>query len=112
MEAERVVFVAERSRTLLGFGHSMLKKNPLPMKPRLDGFITDFVVTESVRGQGVGSKLLEALESWCIEHGAEAITLTVAAKNELGLAFWSSKGFEHWTSTMWKPLGQCTSKTK
>jgi len=82
------------------------------MKQRLDGFITDLVVDESVRRQGVGSKLLEALESWCIEQGAEAITLTVAARNELGLAFWSSKGFEHWTSTMWKALGQCTSKTK
>ena len=105
-ETERVVFVAERSKTVLGFGHSMLKKSPPPVKPRLDGFITDLVVNERARRKGVGSKLLEALESWCIEHGAEAITLSVAVKNELGLAFWSSRGFEHWTSTMWKPLRQ------
>ena len=112
METERVLCVAERSETVLGFGHCMLKKSPPPVKPRLDGFITDLVVDESARGQGVGSKLLKALESWCVEHGAEAVTLSVAARNELGQAFWSSKGFEHWTSTMWKPLGQCTSKTK
>ena len=110
-DAERVVFVAEQSGTVLGFGHSMLKKSPPPVKPRLDGFITDLVVTESVRRQGVGTKLLKAVESWCIEHGAEAITLSVAARNELGLAFWCSKGFEPWTSTMWKPLGQCPNKT-
>ena len=104
-DTKRVLFVAERSRTLLGFGHGMLKKSPPPMKQRLDGFISDLVVNESARGKGVGSKLLEALESWCIEQGAEAITLSVAARNELGLGFWSSRGFEHWTSTMWKTLG-------
>lgn len=107
-EAQRVVFVAEKAGTVLGYGHCLLKKGPPPMRPRLEAFITDFVVDEQARGKGIGSKLLEALESWSIAQGAEAITLSVAARNELGRAFWGSKGFEHWTSTMWKPLGKAT----
>ena len=111
-DSKRALLVAKSSGNVVGFGHGILKKSPPPMRPRLDGFITDLVVNEPVRGNGVGSKLLEALESWCIEQGTQAITLSVAARNELGLAFWSSKGFEHWTSTMWKPLGQFTSESK
>ena len=104
----RALLVAEEAGTVVGFVHCVLQEGPPVMTPRLNSYISDFIVEEQARGKGIGSRLLGTLEAWCAEQGADTVTLSVAARNELGRAFWGSKGFEHWTSTMWKPLGKAT----
>lgn len=43
---------------------------------------------------GVGSELLEALESEMRDRGADAVRLFVHRENEIGRSFWEKHGFE------------------
>ena len=103
-DSQRILLVVELSGKVVGFGHGLLKQSPPPMQPRLGGFVTDFLISAAVREKGLGSQLLTTLEDWFVKKGAEEITLTSALKNRPALAFWVRKGFDHWTSTLWKPL--------
>jgi len=47
--------------------------------PELDGLyarVTGLVVDEKVRGRGVGAFLMQQIEHWAKEHGADRVTLT------------------------------------
>ena len=71
----------------------------------LSALVEDLVVDECYRGQGVGSRLLEAVEKWCVENGAKRIQLLADATNEKGLEFYRKK---NWNRT--KMI--CLRKTK
>ncbi len=105
-DAQRTVFVAERSDRIIGFTHGMLKGSPPPLVPRKGGIITDFVIDEELHRTGIGRDLLRAIKTWFTERDVEELTLTVAIRNEAALAFWRAMGFECWTYTMWKPMEQ------
>jgi len=44
-------------------------------------------------GEGVGSRLLDRVESWCREEGADRLRLLVLADNEVGNAFYEARGY-------------------
>lgn len=78
-------FVAERKGTILGVilsGHDGRR-----------GFIHHTAVMTSERGQGIGKSLaahaMEALE----QEGIHKAALVVFKENEIGNAFWESRGF-------------------
>ncbi|WP_115865519.1 GNAT family N-acetyltransferase [Halorussus litoreus] len=43
--------------------------------------------------EGVGSALLDRIESWCREEGAGRLRLLVLADNEVGNAFYEARGY-------------------
>ncbi|WP_342506903.1 GNAT family N-acetyltransferase [Sporosarcina sp. FSL K6-2383] len=51
-------------------------------------------ISKDYRGQGVGSKLFQALEQWAIHHGIHRLELTVVTRNEAGLSLYKKMGFE------------------
>ncbi len=105
-DPERLVLVAEVDGEVVGFGHVMTKPTP-PIYPRpKTGFITDLAVRADQRRGGLGRALLHGIQAWCAERGLKDLGLGAAVRNPVALGFWSAMGFEAWTQTMVKELGQ------
>lgn len=45
-------------------------------------------------GDGVGTRLLDGIESWLREAGADRLRLVVMTDNEVGNAFYDARGYE------------------
>jgi RimJ/RimL family protein N-acetyltransferase len=56
-------------------------------------FIAVVGLREPYRGQGIGTRLFEAVEDWAIEHHVWRIELRVSSLNERGLALYRKRGF-------------------
>lgn len=61
-------------------------------RPRIN--IHDLAVTGGHRDQGIGRKLLEAVEQYAREHNCHALTLEVRGDNARGRHLYTSFGFE------------------
>ena len=55
-------------------------------------YLEDFVTDESVRGQGVGSLLWNAMLNWAREHHCSELNFTSGAGREAACAFYQKKG--------------------
>ncbi len=58
--------------------------------------IEDMVVDQNHRGKSIGSRLLQAVELWCIASGASRIQLLADKNNLSALHFYKNR---HWQST-------------
>ena len=61
--------------------------------PKPLGYITAFVVDDSVRRQGVGRKLLDAATEWARAQGCYRLSLTSAEHRGDAHAFYPASGF-------------------
>jgi len=77
--------VAERAGQLLGFAGAHLIFE--------EGHITNVVVARSVRGQGLGRALMDALMQYAANLGARYLTLEVRESNQAAISLYSSLGF-------------------
>jgi len=59
------------------------------------GWITTLVVSQRVRGQGVGRLLVEAAERWASEHHCVRVSVTTALHRAGAHAFYERVGLEH-----------------
>lgn len=57
------------------------------------GYLYHFVVREDFQGQGLGTRLLEAVCSHLQESGIPKVGLVAFQSNILGLQFWKHKGW-------------------
>jgi GNAT superfamily N-acetyltransferase len=69
---ENAVFVAEADGKILGWVHAHLY-NLLVDDPEIE--IGGLVVDKSVRGQGIGERLMRAAEAWTLEKGCSSVYL-------------------------------------
>jgi GNAT superfamily N-acetyltransferase len=65
-----VIFVAEADRKTVGWVHAHIY-NMLVDDPKLE--IGGLVVDEKFRGNGIGAKLMQAVEAWAIEKGCFSV---------------------------------------
>ncbi|WP_137283978.1 GNAT family N-acetyltransferase [Halorussus salinisoli] len=94
VEREDGVFlVAEREvdddagTELLGFGQGVLDdEDAAAQLPRI-------YVHPDHWGEGVGSAIIDRIETWVAERGAERLRLVVLADNEVGNAFYERRGY-------------------
>jgi RimJ/RimL family protein N-acetyltransferase len=56
-------------------------------------FIAVVGLREAHRGQGIGTRLFEAVEAWAREHGLWRLELRVSSLNERGQALYRKRGF-------------------
>ncbi|HET7042773.1 MAG TPA: GNAT family N-acetyltransferase [Gemmatimonadales bacterium] len=61
--------------------------------PKPLGYITAFVVDDTVRRQGVGRKLLDAATEWARAKGCYRLSLTSAEHRQDAHAFYPASGF-------------------
>jgi GNAT superfamily N-acetyltransferase len=57
------------------------------------GFISDLMVSENLRQQGMGRAMLETALDWFREKGIKTVELNVLVGNDLGEKFWTETGF-------------------
>ncbi len=100
--------VAERDGRLLGFSLVSIKRvAPVScLKPQVNAYIGDLVVTRSERGHGIGTALMEASKRYGRERGAEFIRTQVFPGNEAGIRFYARNGFVETMKTMECPFGE------
>jgi ribosomal protein S18 acetylase RimI-like enzyme len=58
------------------------------------GYVSDLYVEPSRRREGIGRALLESVRLWFGERQIAELHLQVYVRNEKGLGFWKSQGFE------------------
>ncbi|MGI9391756.1 MAG: GNAT family N-acetyltransferase [Boseongicola sp.] len=59
----------------------------------LDGFIDEFWIREKVRGRGMGTEALNALQAILREAGVNALHLEVSAENDRATRIYEAAGF-------------------
>ena len=70
------------------------------------GVLDSMYVRPEFRGQGVGRRLLAAVEQWCRGRGVEELRLNVAAANTAAIAIWRASGFVAASHVVSKRLGR------
>lgn len=86
-----LVFLAERAGKAVGMATCFVGFSTFRARQLIN--IHDLVVHESQRGKGVGSALIDAVESHAIQEGFCAVTLEVLADNP-ARKLYQKKGFE------------------
>ena len=84
------LFVAEEAGELVGFlmaigGNANRNKHAVYLVIGL---------LQAYRGQGLGTKLFEALEQWAKKNQVHRLELTVVTENSAGLSLYKKMGFE------------------
>lgn len=92
-----VVQVAERDDRVIGFVHAFAAATDTA--GRDDGTILRLYVHPDARGEGVGSKLLDAAHNVLADRGCDRVRAMVLAANEAGRAFYAASGFEETDET-------------
>jgi len=95
-DKNRPVFVAvDDNNNLLGYCFCILRtptSHPV-FEDHLTLYIDDFCVDETIRGQGIGKKLFDAVLAYAHEQKAYNIDLNVWSFNEGAIKFYENQGF-------------------
>ena len=68
------------------------------------GEITELIVTNKVRSNGVGQQLINTMESYFKNTGCEYVYVDVFAYNQNGLKFYNKKGYHTRMEIMLKKI--------
>ncbi len=82
----RCVMVAEVNQQVVGMCTAQLVVSTA--KGGFSGVIEDMVINRGYREKGLGSRLLEAVNIWCIHKGARRIQLLADKNNTKALTFY------------------------
>ncbi len=83
-----VLFVAEQSGTVVGY--SLMTVSRLLHAPGLTAHLQEIVVDEAARGNGIGDRLMQANEHYCMGRGVRQLSASTA---RIG-SFYNHRGFE------------------
>jgi len=103
---DAVVYVAEEDGAVIGYVLALILDNPEIFELRRYGFIGEMSVSSRHRRSGVGNQLWERARSWFHRKGIDVVQLNVSPRNESGVRFWRSLGFEDFLEIKWRDLGK------
>jgi ribosomal protein S18 acetylase RimI-like enzyme len=83
-----VLFVAEQDGSVVGY--SLLTVSRLLHAPGLTAHLQEIVVDSSARGNGIGDRLMDANEAYCMGRGVRQMSASTA---RIG-SFYNHRGFE------------------
>ncbi|HMB69567.1 MAG TPA: GNAT family N-acetyltransferase [bacterium] len=86
------VFVAVVAGKVLGVAVGSLRSQETLFELRRYGYVSDLVVSATVRRRGVGRKLYERVALWFRSLGIRVIRLHVASASEEARSFWKAIG--------------------
>lgn len=87
------LFVAESGGQTVGFISGELREGSPTFRQRTWASVDDVFVEPDSRNLGIGRALLQSVEAWAKERGANGISLQVAAANRRGRKFYEELGF-------------------
>lgn len=85
------IFVAEDNNKLIGIADLFIV--PIMRRGYYQGHIEDFVVTENMRGKGVGTTILSAIVNFCKNNNIGVIKLTSGFELKDSYKFYEKNGF-------------------
>lgn len=88
------LWLAEQSDDLLGFLMGRLKRVPAYLGGVIVGEISDLYVDESLRGHGLGAKLVDLAVNKFKSLDVQSIEVQILSGNEPGHKFWLKQGFK------------------
>jgi ribosomal protein S18 acetylase RimI-like enzyme len=88
------LWVAEKDGFVAGFLLARLKRTPAFLGGVLVGEISDLYVSDSLRGQKVGSRLAVMAVDALRAQQVHSIEVQVLQRNTCALAFWQKQGFD------------------
>ena len=96
------IIVAEQDGKIVGFAHVMiLEQKRVPcLKPERVIYLQDLDVSEELRSQGIGTKLIEACKDHGINKGADFMRTQVFPENVRGMKFYEKAGFSEKMKTI------------
>lgn len=83
-----VLFVAEHAEKVVGY--SLMTVSRLLHAPGLTAHLQEIVVDENSRGHGIGDRLMQANEHYCMGRGVRQLS---ASTSRIG-SFYNHRGFE------------------
>jgi GNAT superfamily N-acetyltransferase len=87
------LFVATAGERTVGFISGELRQGSPTFLPKTWASVDDVFVEPEYRNRGMGRALLQSVQSWAHERGADGISLQVAAANSRGRKFYEDLGF-------------------
>lgn len=92
--AERSLYVARLHGAVVGYMNLMIRNfDGLGLKKRKVLRIDEIAVEESIRGQGVGTKMMEDVRALARAFGCTDLQLGVYPQNDVAVAFYRKCGF-------------------
>jgi GNAT superfamily N-acetyltransferase len=89
-----VIYVAVENGHLVGYVSAEQSDTAPVLQRGMAVNVGELYVTESHRGDGIASALMEHAERWAAECDAERMTLSVNAANESAQALYSNRGYD------------------
>jgi GNAT superfamily N-acetyltransferase len=87
------IFVVEEASNLIGIADLFIM--PIMRRGYYQGHIEDFVITENMRGKGIGTALMNAIKNYCRENNIKVIKLTSGFELEDAHKFYEKQGGVH-----------------
>jgi ribosomal protein S18 acetylase RimI-like enzyme len=103
-----VILMARRGAETVGFAAAWIETDPDPCleeAERRHAYVSDIYVVEAARRQGVGHRLLAALEAEMRKRGCRRIRLCAKATNAVALACYEAAGYRPYEVILSKPIG-------
>ena len=112
LAANSVWLVAEVEGEAVGDAYAQLHEpiGNAAVQPQLDVgrrrvYLDYLAVQAQYRGQGIGGRLLQAIEQWACKNGAELISTDTNLRSNVGaVEFYESHGYEKQAVLLRKPL--------
>jgi ribosomal protein S18 acetylase RimI-like enzyme len=106
LESEETgIFVADRDGTVVGFAEARLvRSDPAGMLGFALAAEIGIAVAANHRRGGIGAALIDAVEEWARERGAERLTLSTHAANDGAIRLYERLGYRRFGLLMQKPL--------
>ena len=100
------ILVAEENNKIVGFvSFNIVNKNEeLIMNDIPAIYISDIVVLAQYRHMGIGTKLIQEVESFAKEKGIKYLKLIAFSKNKDAIKVYEQSGFEDYEITMLKKI--------
>jgi GNAT superfamily N-acetyltransferase len=87
------LFVAVVGDRTVGFISGELRQGSPTFLPKTWASVDDVFIESEYRNRGMGRALLQSVQAWAQERGADGISLQVAAANSRGRKFYEDLGF-------------------
>lgn len=103
---EAALFVAKDHGQLVGLAQVDLKRDDLhPATIAYTyGYLQSLMVTESMRGQGIGRRLVQAAHHWAAKHGATEMRLSTWEHQQGPQAFYEAIGYRTLRRILVRPM--------
>lgn len=96
--------IAEKNGEPIGAGYARIEETNHYLDHSKHAYLGFMYVEPAHRGQGVNSKILDALVEWAVSQGITEAVLDVYYDNHTAIRAYEKAGFSNYLITMRKPL--------